>query len=339
MTKLEIMAPVGNWESLDAAIKGGANSIYFGISQLNMRSRSNINFTIKDLKKISKICNKNNVKKYLALNVVMYDSDINKMRKICDSAKEAGINALIISDIAAINYARSIGLNIHMSTQCNISNIESIKFYSQFANVIVLARELSLSQIKKITDQIKKEKIIGPNNNLVRIEVFCHGAMCVAISGKCYMSLATYNASANKGRCMQNCRRSYIVKDAETGEKLKIENKFVMSPKDMCTIDIMDKIIKSGATVFKIEGRGRSPEYAYTVTKCYREAADSILNKTYTKTKVKNWTKSLRVSLCLTTSITLYIPPLKCLYIPPRIILVIFLLQKYSDLFHMDLKF
>ena len=291
--KVEIMAPAGSYESLEAAIKAGADSVYFGIEQLNMRARASNNFTLDDLKKIAKRCDKAGVKTYLTLNTILYDYDISLMRKICDAAKKAGINAVIVSDVAAMNYANSIDLKTHISTQANVSNLEAIKFYSKFADVIVLARELTLQQIKNICDKIKKENIKGPSGNLVKIEIFVHGALCVAISGKCYMSLATENASANRGACLQNCRKAYRVIDDETGEELKLENKYIMSPKDLCTIGFIDKLLDSGISVLKIEGRGRSPDYVYAVTKCYKEAVESYFTGTYTKEKIEAWNKEL----------------------------------------------
>ena len=290
---IEIMAPAGSYESLMAAINAGANSVYFGIEQLNMRARAANNFTTEDLVKIVQICRKNKVKAYLALNTVMYDHDIKLMKNICDAAKKSGITAVILSDIAALQYARSIGLEVHMSTQANITNIDAVKFYARFAEVVVLARELTLKQITAICDQIKKEKIAGPSGNLVGVEIFVHGALCVAISGKCYMSLAVYNASANRGACLQNCRRSYIIKDEETGEELKVDNKYIMSPKDLCTIGFIDKLIEAGVSVFKIEGRGRSPEYVDVTVKCYREAVESYFSGTYDQEKIDSWVKRL----------------------------------------------
>lgn len=287
------MAPAGSFESLRAAIDAGANSVYFGIEQLNMRSRSANNFTTKDLKEIVKICKNHKVKTYLALNTVMYDHDMALMQKICDTAKAANISAVILSDIAALNYARKIGLEVHMSTQANITNIEAVKFYAQYADVIVLARELTLKQINEITNQIKEQNIKGPSGNPIQIEIFVHGALCVAISGKCYMSIATYNSSANRGACLQNCRRSYKLIDEETGDELRVENKYIMSPKDLCTIGFIDKILDAGVSVLKIEGRGRSPDYVFKVVKAYKEAVESHLNNTYTKEKIKNWTKEL----------------------------------------------
>ena len=291
--KIEIMSPAGNFECLAAAIKGGANSVYFGVEQLNMRARAANNFSLADLPKIVEICSEKNVKTYLTLNTIMYDHDMNLMKKICDAAKKSGVTAVIASDISAISYANSIGLDVHISTQQNVSNIEAVKFYAKFADVIVLARELTLSQVKKICEEIKKENIKGPNGELVKIELFAHGALCVAISGKCYMSLGTYNASANRGACLQNCRRSYKIIDEETGDELVVDNKYIMSPSDLCTIGFIDKLIDAGVKVFKLEGRGRSADYVYTVTKSYRDAADSVLDNTYTEEKIKNWISEL----------------------------------------------
>ena len=287
------MSPVGSYETLMTAIKAGASSVYFGAGELNMRAHSTMNFTIRDLQKIASICRKNNVKSYLCVNAVLYDKEIEQMKKICNAAKKAKISAIIASDISAIQYAYSIKLEVHISTQLNVSNLEAVKFYSKFADVIVLARELELKQIKYICNQIKKKKIKGPSGNLVKIELFVHGALCVSISGKCYMSLATYNKSANRGKCLQNCRRSYRVIDEETGDELRIENKNIMSPKDLCTITVLDKILASGVSILKIEGRARPPEYVYTTTKVYKEAVDSIQNKTYTSEKINSWIKQL----------------------------------------------
>lgn len=290
---VELMCPAGSFESLRAAIKAGADSVYFGVGNLHMRSAA-AKFTTNDLTEISKICQKQKVKSYLTLNSVMYDQDLDQMKELCNLAKENKLTAVIASDMAVIQYARSIGLEVHMSTQTNISNIEAVKFYSQFADVIILARELSLEQIKTIVDQIKEQNITGPNKKLIQIEVFAHGALCVSISGKCYMSLATDNSSANRGACFQNCRRQYKVTDIETGTELNIDNQYIMSPKDLCTIEILDKIIGAGVSVLKIEGRARSPEYVYTVTKIYKEAINSALNNTYTKEKIKKWTNELK---------------------------------------------
>lgn len=293
MNKIEIMSPAGSFASLNAAIKAGANSVYFGIEQLNMRARSANNFKTTDLPKIVRICKKNNVKTYLTVNTILYDSDLAIMKKICNAAKKNNITAIIASDVAALQYANSIGLEVHISTQQNVSNIEAVRFFAKFAEVIVLARELSLNQIEKIIQQIKTEKITGPSGKLVRIELFAHGALCVSISGKCYMSLTTQNASANRGICRQNCRRTYRVIDEENGNELVLDNKYIMSPKDLCTIGFLDKLVKAGVSVFKLEGRGRSPDYVYTVTKCYCEAVEAVENSTYTKEKITDWTKRL----------------------------------------------
>jgi len=292
MANVEIMAPAGSFESLNAAIKAGADSVYFGVGKLNMRARS-ANFEYSDLCKVAKICKKNNVKAYLALNTIIYDEDTMLMRKICNKAKKSGISAVIVSDIAAMAYAMSIGLEVHTSTQLNISNTEAVRFFSKYADTVVLARELNLRQISSICRRIKKEKIKGPSGNNVKIELFCHGALCVAIAGKCYMSLATYNAPANRGACVQICRRSYKVTDVETGNELVIDNKYIMSPKDLCTIGFLDKIADAGVSILKIEGRARSPEYVYTVTKAYKEALESIKANSYTKDKIEQWTKNL----------------------------------------------
>lgn len=290
---IEIMAPAGSFESLRAAINAGTNSVYFGIEQLNMRARAANNFTTEDLKEIVRICKEHNVKTYLTLNTIMYDHDMTLMKKICDTAKESNVTAVICSDMAAMSYAKSIALEVHISTQANVSNFETVKFYSKFADVVVLARELTIKQIKSITDKIKEENLCGPSGRLLEIELFVHGALCVAISGKCYMSLATYNSSANRGACLQNCRRSYKVIDEETGDELRIDNNYIMSPKDLCTIGFIDKIIDSGVTVLKIEGRGRSPDYVHTVVSTYNEAIESYLGGTYSKEKIDLWIKSL----------------------------------------------
>ncbi len=291
--KAEIMAPAGSYEALQAAINAGAQSVYFGIEQLNMRARAADNFTTEDLKKIVAICHEKKVKTYLALNTIMYDHDITLMREICNTAKEAGVTAVICSDVAALIYARSIGLEVHLSTQTNVTNIEAVKFYAQFADVIVLARELTLQQIASICAEIKKQNILGPKGKQVEIEIFVHGALCVAISGKCYMSLATYNSSANRGACLQNCRRSYRVIDEETGDELVVDNRYIMSPKDLCTIGFIDKILDAGVRVLKIEGRGRAPEYVATVVRVYTEAVESYYAGTYTPEKIEQWTKEL----------------------------------------------
>ena len=276
------MAPAGNFECLNAAIQGGADSVYFGVGRLNMRSHSANNFAPEDLDEVCRICRDNGVKSYLTLNIVLYDEDLEPMREALQAARKAGITAVIASDMAAIAYAREIGLEVHISTQLSISNRESLRFYAQFADVIVLARELNLHQVKAISKAIEEDGICGPSGNPLRIEMFCHGALCMAISGKCYLSLHEYGASANRGACYQICRRGYEVTDLETGNSLLVDNKYIMSPKDLCTIEFMDKIIDAGVTVFKIEGRARSSEYVKTVTRAYRDAADAVQNGTYT---------------------------------------------------------
>ena len=280
--QLEIMAPAGNFECLHAAIQGGANSVYFGIGRLNMRSHSANNFAAEDLKEVCRICRENGVRSYLTLNITLYNEDLEDMRQALRLAAEAGIDAVIVSDMAAIAYARSLGLEVHISTQLSISNSESLRFYAQFADVVVLARELTLFQVKEIKSIIDAEHICGPSGKPVRIELFCHGALCMAVSGKCYLSLHEYNASANRGSCYQVCRRGYEVTDLETGSQLVVDNKYIMSPRDLCTIEFMDRIIDAGVTVFKIEGRARSSEYVKTVTQAYRQAADAVLAGSYT---------------------------------------------------------
>ena len=279
--ELEIMAPAGNFECLRAAIQGGADSVYFGVGHLNMRSHSANNFQPEDLSEVVRICREAGVKSYMTLNIVLYQEDLEPMRKALDAALAAGVDAIIASDMAAISYCRKIGLEVHISTQLSISNVESLRFYSQFADVVVLARELNLDQVKEIYETIVRENICGPSGKPVRIEMFAHGALCMAISGKCYLSLHTYGASANRGACYQICRRGYEVTDLETGSKLNIDNKYIMSPKDLCTIDFMDRIIESGVKVFKIEGRARSAEYVKRCASCYRRAADAVCDGTY----------------------------------------------------------
>ncbi len=279
--ELEIMAPAGNFECLRAAIQGGADSVYFGVGHLNMRSHSANNFQPEDLSEVVRICREAGVKSYMTLNIVLYQEDLEPMRKALDAALAAGVDAIIASDMAAISYCRKIGLEVHISTQLSISNVESLRFYSQFADVVVLARELNLDQVKEIYETIVRENICGPSGKPVRIEMFAHGALCMAISGKCYLSLHTYGASANRGACYQICRRGYEVTDLETGNKLNIDNKYIMSPKDLCTIDFMDRIIESGVKVFKIEGRARSAEYVKRCASCYRRAADAVCDGTY----------------------------------------------------------
>lgn len=274
--KLEIMAPAGNFECLHAAIQGGADSVYFGVGNLNMRSHSANNFSADDLEQVCRICRENGVKSYLTLNIVLYQEDLEPMRETLDAARKAGISAVIASDMAAIAYCRQIGVEVHISTQLSISNVESLRFYAQFADVVVLARELNLHQVREIHETIVRENICGPSGRLVEIEMFAHGALCMAISGKCYLSLHEYGASANRGSCYQICRRGYEVTDLETGSQLLVDNKYIMSPKDLCTIEFMDKIIGSGVTVFKIEGRARSAEYVKKVASCYRRAANAV---------------------------------------------------------------
>jgi len=290
---IEIMAPAGSWQSLQAAIQGGANSVYFGIEQLNMRARSSNNFTLKDLVEIAELCNKKNIKTYITLNTIIYDHDLILMKKIVDTAKQANITAIIASDQAVIGYAASVNMEVHISTQTNVTNLETIRFFSHFADVVILSRELSLLQVKEITKEIEKQQIKGPSGNLIKIEIFVHGALCMAVSGKCYMSLHTTNSSANRGACIQNCRKTYTVTDKEDGHQFDIDNEYIMSPKDLCTIGFLDQVLDSGSSILKIEGRGRSPEYVKTTTQCYREAADAYLEGTYNKEKVKGWMSRL----------------------------------------------
>ena len=289
----EIMAPVGSRESLAAALQAGADSVYFGIGQLNMRSHSANHFNIEDLREIAQTCNVQGVKTYLTVNTLIYDSDLTDMRRIIDAAAEAGISAVIASDVAVMNYCREKGVEVHLSTQLNIGNVEALKFYAQFADVVVLARELNMDQVAYIHEQIEQQHITGPGGNLVRIEMFCHGALCMAVSGKCYMSLHAANRSANRGECTQICRRSYTVTDDETGNQLDIDNKYIMSPKDLKTVRFIDKMMKSGVRVFKIEGRARGPEYVYTVVSCYKEAIQSVLDGTFTEEKKNEWDERL----------------------------------------------
>ncbi len=280
--ELEIMAPAGNFECLAAAIQGGADSVYFGVGRLNMRSHSANNFSPEDLPEITRICREAGVKTYMTLNIVLYEEDIAPMREALDTAKAAGVDAIIASDMAAISYCRQIGLEVHASTQLNVSNIEALKFWAKFADVIVLARELNLGQVKKISEAIENEKITGPSGNLIRLEMFAHGALCMAISGKCYLSLHNCGHSANRGDCYQICRRGYDLTDIETGESLEIDNRYILSPKDLCTIDYLDKMVESGIKVFKIEGRARSAEYVKRAAECYRKAADAICDGVFT---------------------------------------------------------
>jgi len=287
------MAPVGSFESLMAAIQGGADSIYFGIEQLNMRARSSHNFTMDDMSKIAFICRKHDIQKYLTVNTIMYDKDLDFMKSVIRKAKEQKIDAIIASDQSAIQYARFIDIPVHISTQLNISNIETIKFYSVYADVMVLARELDLNQVSAITTTIRQENIKGPGGDLVAIEIFAHGALCMAISGKCYLSLHEQNYSANRGECMQTCRKPYLVTEKESGYELEIDNEYIMSPKDLCTINFINKILDAGVKVLKIEGRARPPEYVNTVTKCYDEAIRAYIEGSYGEEKIKNWRQRL----------------------------------------------
>lgn len=288
------MAPVGSRESLAAAIQAGADSIYFGIENLNMRARSANTFTIDDLREIAQTCDKQGMKSYLTVNTIIYDQDIALMHTIVDAAKEAGISAVIAADVAVMSYARQIGQEVHLSTQLNISNVEALRFYAQFADVVVLARELNLEQVAEIYHQIEEEHICGPSGELIRIEMFCHGALCMAVSGKCYLSLHEKNHSANRGACMQACRRSYIVHDKETDLELEVDNQYIMSPKDLKTIHFMNKMIDAGVRVFKIEGRARGPEYVRTVVECYKEAIRAYLDDSFTGEKIAIWNERLR---------------------------------------------
>lgn len=290
----EIMSPVGSYESLMAAIQGGADSVYFGIEGLNMRSRSSHNFTVDDLRKIVSICQKHSIKSYLTVNTIIYDQDLPLMRTIIDAAKEAGISAIIASDVAAMNYANSIGQEVHLSTQLNITNVEALKFYARFADVVVLARELNLEQVKTIYHQIEEQQIKGPNGELIRIEMFCHGALCMAVSGKCYLSLHEMNSSANRGACMQICRRGYTVKDKDSDIELEIENQYIMSPKDLKTIHFINKMMDAGVRVFKIEGRARGPEYVRIVTECYKETIKAYCEGTFAEEKIAIWNERLK---------------------------------------------
>ncbi|MBN9283311.1 MULTISPECIES: peptidase U32 family protein [Flavobacterium] len=291
--KIELMAPAGNFESLQAALDNGADSVYFGVEQLNMRARASINFTMDDLPEIAKRCEEKKVRTYLTLNTIIYDHDLSVMKTLLTKAKAANITAVIASDQAVIASARALGIEVHISTQLNVTNIETVKFYSLFADTMVLSRELSLRQVKKITDQIVKEEIKGPSGNLVEIEIFGHGALCMAVSGKCYLSLHSHNSSANRGACKQNCRKKYTVIDQESGFEIEIDNEYMMSPKDLCTIDFLDQVIDSGIQVLKIEGRGRAPEYVATVIKTYREAIDAYYDQSYSKEKVSEWMEAL----------------------------------------------
>jgi putative protease len=290
---IEIMAPVGSYASLHAAIQGGANSVYFGIGNLNMRSKSSQNFTLDDLVEITRICRESHIRTYLTLNTVIYDHELEQMRQLVDAAKQNGITAIIASDQAVIQYATRVGIEIHMSTQTNITNMEAVKYYAQFADVMVTARELQIEQVKSITQAIEKEHITGPSGNLIQIEVFAHGALCMAVSGKCYLSLDNLNSSANRGACLQSCRRKYIVKDKDSDLELEIDNEYIMSPKDLKTVAFLDKILDTGVRVLKLEGRGRSPEYVKTVARVYREAVDAWFANEYTPENIERWNAEL----------------------------------------------
>ncbi len=291
--EIEIMAPVGSYESLMAAIQGGAGSVYFGVEHLNMRSRSSNNFSLDDLRKIVEIASKKGVKTYLTLNVEIFDGELEQMHKVLRTAKEAGVSAVIAADVSVIQFARSINLEVHISTQVNITNIEAVKFYAMFADVVVLAREMNLGRVCEISNLIRKENITGPSGNLIRLEMFAHGALCMAVSGKCYLSLHEMNSSANRGACLQTCRRAYTVTDKETGAEIDIDNEYIMSPKDLKTIHFLNKILDSGVSVLKIEGRARSAEYVKTTVECYREAVDAYLENSFTNEKIEEWNKRL----------------------------------------------
>jgi putative protease len=291
--KIELMAPAGSWEALQAAIDNGADSIYFGVEQLNMRAMSSINFTLEDLPKVVARCEANGVRSYLTLNTIVYDHDLQMAKKLIKAAKEAQITAVIVADQAVMFMAREAGLEVHISTQINITNVETLKFYSTFADTMVLSRELSLRQVKHITEQIQKQQIKGPSGRLVEIEIFGHGALCMAISGKCHMSLHTYNSSANRGACKQNCRKPYIVIDKESGIELEIDNEYIMSPKDLMVLNILDQVKESGIKVLKLEGRGRAPEYVATTVKAYREAIDALDDGTFTPERIEQWVTQL----------------------------------------------
>jgi len=290
---IEIMSPVGSYESLMAAIQGGAGSVYFGVGKLNMRARSSVNFTLDDLAKITRICRQFNVKSYLTMNTVIFDHEIEEVQRTIDAAKAHGVTAIIASDLSVLEYAREQGVEIHISTQCNITNISAVKFYSRYADVMVTARELTLDQVAAITQQIREQNIRGPKGELIRIEIFVHGALCMAVSGKCYLSLHNHNTSANRGACLQDCRRSYTVKDKESDVELEIDNEYIMSPKDLKTIHILNKVLDAGVTVLKIEGRGRSPEYVKTVTRCYSEAVNAYYSNEFTRENIERWDTEL----------------------------------------------
>ncbi len=291
--QVDILAPVGSYESLTAAIKAGCDSVYFGIEQLNMRARSSVNFTLEDLREISRICKDNNINSYLTLNTILYSHDVRLMKSIVEQAKANNITAVIASDHAVMSYCKSINMPLHISTQANVTNVETVEFYSTYADVMVLSRELSLRQVSEIAKEIKRRQIKGPSDKLVRLEIFAHGALCMAVSGKCYLSLHSNNASANRGACIQNCRKKYIVTSKEDGEELEIDNEYIMSAKDLCTIGFLDKILESGVGILKIEGRGRSADYVDTVVSCYKEAVLAIQEGNYSISSVEHWTKKL----------------------------------------------
>lgn len=291
--QVEIMSPAGSFESLAAALNAGADSVYFGVGNLNMRSRAAVNFTPDDLPEIVNRCHEHHAKAYLTLNIIVYDDELEDMKSLCDAALKCGVDAVIASDISVISYACKIGLPVHISVQANVCNMEAVRFYARYAEVMVLARELTLKQIRGIIEGIEKENIRGPGGELVRIEIFAHGALCVAVSGKCYMSLGAYNASANRGGCFQNCRRSYKVTDEQTGYEMVIDNKYVMSPKDLCTVSVLDQLIEAGVSVLKLEGRGRSADYVGTVTSVYKEASLACLDNTFNAEKVERWLERL----------------------------------------------
>ncbi len=293
MRKIELLSPAGNFDCIQAAINAGADAIYFGVEQLNMRTRSSGSFSISDIKEVSVRCKSNGIKAYITLNTVMYEHDMQLLQAILKEVKQHGIDAVIASDFAVIEYCNQLSISLHISTQANISNIEAVQFYARFADVLVLARELTLKQVDYICKEIKRKKIIGISGALIKIEVFVHGALCMAISGKCYLSLHAQNASANRGACLQNCRRAYIVKDAETNEELLVDNEYIMSPKDLCTLEVLPQLLNCGVDVLKIEGRGKGADYVYTVTQCYREALQAIEYNSYTNDKVADWLKRL----------------------------------------------
>ena len=291
--KIELLSPAGSFDSLQAAINAGADAVYFGVEQLNMRTRSSNSFSVENIKEISSICKLRSVRSYITLNTVIYEHDMQLLRKILKEVKKQGIDAVIASDFAVIENCKQLNIPLHISTQANVSNIEAVQFFAGYSDVIVLARELTLMQVKNICKEIKRKNIKGVSGDLIKIEIFIHGALCMAVSGKCYLSLHSQNASANRGACIQNCRRPYIVRDAESNEELLIDNEYIMSPKDLCTINILDQVVNSGVNVLKIEGRSKGADYVHTVTQCYREALQAIENKNYTNDKIESWLKNL----------------------------------------------